>query len=290
MRERCDIIDCQQFPYLSCVSAKIVALTRRTPLVITWIEVWGDYWYEYLGPAGWFGRSIEKRLARFRDPKIAISNLTARRLRELYQSTVQAIVPVGIDVPVLQSLPAASEQTDLIFIGRLIREKNADLLVSTVKILRDRYPGIRVNIIGEGPEREKIQSMIEADHLGACISLHPFFTDHRDLIAVLKASKVFVLPSVREGFGISALEALACGLPVVTVDHPANAVRDLITEESGFLSSCDPHDLAEKISLALEKHEGMRMSCIRAAEPYAWDRIVTELETFYESQIRSRKD
>jgi L-malate glycosyltransferase len=286
MRERCDLIDCQQFPYLSGISAKIVASAQKNPLIITWIEVWGDYWYEYLGSAGRIGRFVEKRLARFRDPKIAISQLTARRLMGLYNRPVHAIVPVGIDIPLLRSIPPSAEQTDLIFAGRLIREKNADLLVSAVKILRERFPGIRVAIIGEGPEQGRITAMIEENRLGTCITLHPFFTDHRDLIASLKASKVFVLPSVREGFGISALEALACGLPVVTVDHPANAVRDLVTEESGFVSSGSPEDLAEKIGLALENHEAMRASCIRAAETYAWDRIVTDLERFYESQVR----
>ena len=42
----------------------------------------------------------------------------------------------------------------------------------------------------------------------------------------MKSSKICVLPSTREGFGITALEGLACGLPVVTIDHQANAIRD----------------------------------------------------------------
>ena len=290
MQERCELIDCQQFPYLSCISAKIVASAQRTPLIITWIEVWDEYWFEYLGAGGWVGKTIEKRLARLRDPGIAISNLTARRLKECYDRPVQAIVPVGIDIPWVRSIPPAAEKTDLIFVGRLIREKNADLLVGAVKILKKGHPGIRVAIVGEGPEEERLKAMIGEDQLGGSVSLHPFFPDHRDLIAFLKASKVFVLPSVREGFGISALEALACGLPVVTVDHPANAVRDLVTGESGFVSSCSPKDLAEKIGLALENHESMRTACIRAAEPYSWDQIVTDLERFYGSVIRCGKE
>jgi len=255
--------------------------------VITWIEVWGDYWYEYLGLSGWVGRSLEKRIARFRNPVIAISHLTARRLRELYNRPVQAIVPVGIDFPTLRSVPPAPEQTDLIFIGRLIREKNPELLVSAVKLLSVRFPGIRVAIIGEGPEQETIRALIDTGGLGSSITFHPFFSDHRDIIACLKASKVFVLPSVREGFGITALEALACGLPVVTVDHPANAIGDLVTNENGFFSSCSPEDLAEKIGCALERHEAMRTACILTAEAFGWDRIVTDLERFYESLVRS---
>ena len=60
MREKCDIIDCQQFPYFSCISAGFVSRIRKIPLTITWIEVWGDYWYEYIGKMGFLGKLIEQ--------------------------------------------------------------------------------------------------------------------------------------------------------------------------------------------------------------------------------------
>ena len=43
-KENYDIIDCQQFPYFSCIAAKCSIIFKKTPLVITWHEVWGDYW------------------------------------------------------------------------------------------------------------------------------------------------------------------------------------------------------------------------------------------------------
>ena len=106
--------------------------------------------------------------------------------------------------------------------------------------------------------------------------------NHDDLIARLKSSKVFVLPSTREGFGISALEALACGIPVVTVDHPANAIRDLITGDNGFLCSLSAEDLAKTICLALRHHKEMRNACIKSAESFDWENITSEIETFYQ--------
>jgi glycosyltransferase involved in cell wall biosynthesis len=205
----------------------------------------------------------------------------------MYAVPVPAVIPVGIDLSALQKIFPVHDRTDIIFIGRLIREKNADLLIQATRILMEKYPHIRVIIVGEGPEQEKLQRLICENGLDTHIELHNFFTDHTRIIALLKGSRVFVLPSTREGFGISALEALACGLPVVTVDHPANAVRDLVTTKTGFLSSLSPEDLAAKISLALEQQDGMRISCIQAAEQFAWDRIVTDLENFYASIIKS---
>jgi len=97
----------------------------------------------------------------------------------------------------------------------------------------------------------------------------------------MKAAKVFALPSTREGFGIAALEALACGIPVVTVDHPSNAARDLITEKTGFLSILSPEDLAHAIREALRHYSEMQLDCIAVAARYDWDRIATDLEGYY---------
>jgi len=62
MREKFDIIDVSAFPYFSCFSVKIVSMIRRTPMIITWHEIWKDYWYEYLG---WMGILGKEELGKF---------------------------------------------------------------------------------------------------------------------------------------------------------------------------------------------------------------------------------
>ena len=148
-------------------------------------------------------------------------------------------------------------------------------------------PQTRLSIIGEGPEQDALIKLIHDLSLEDRISVHSFFQQHDDVIARLKASKVFVLPSTREGFGITALESLACGVPIVTIDHPENAIRDLITVRNGFLSMLSAEDLSKKICLALAHHEEMRVSCRESAASYDWNKIVSEVETLYFSLIRS---
>ena len=63
MREEFDIIDCQQFPYFPCFPVKLASVMKKKPFVITWHEVWGDYWYEYLGWKGAFGKTTERLVA-----------------------------------------------------------------------------------------------------------------------------------------------------------------------------------------------------------------------------------
>jgi glycosyltransferase involved in cell wall biosynthesis len=289
LKERYDIIDCQQFPYFSCFSAKFFSKLKKIPLVITWHEVWGDYWYEYLGWKGFLGKITERLVARLTSENVAVSKTTAKNLNNLGLCHEINIIPNGIDLKRLRSISPSSESWDIIFVGRLIKEKHADLLIHAVTLLQYKNPNIRVVIIGDGPEYSKINNLINDKKIILPIHMCGFYRNHDDLIAQLKSSKVFVLPSTREGFGITALEALACGLPVVTVDHPANAVRDLITESNGFLCSLSAQDLADKISLALQHHIVMRDACRVSAESFDWDSITSDIESYYQSVIEIQK-
>jgi L-malate glycosyltransferase len=282
---RFDLIDCQQFPYFSCISVKLCSLIRRTTLVITWHEVWGNYWYTYLGRAGAFGKCIERSVARLTPHVIGVSKTTTAHLIKSGGPETIRIIPNGVDNNRIAMIPLAADRSDLIFAGRLIREKHADLLVQAFAILLKEQPGLTLLVIGDGPERESLLGLIRETGLGDCIRIRGFEAEHDDLIARMKASKVFVLPSTREGFGITALEALACGLPVVTVDHPANAIRELITEKNGFHSSLSAEDLAGKIRQALAHHEEMRDACIATAAAFDWDCIAAESEDYYRSVI-----
>ena len=289
LKERFDIIDCQQFPYFSCFSTKLASVVKKTHLVITWHEVWGDYWYEYLGWKGFVGKTTERLVARLTSENVAVSKTTAKNLNNLGLCHNIKIIPNGIDLTRIRSISPSSESWDIIFVGRLIKEKHADMLINALELLLHEFPDIRVLIIGEGPEYLKTKHLIDEKKMNDSIHMCGFYRNHNDLIAQLKSSKVFVLPSTREGFGISALEALACGLPVVTVNYQTNAIRDLITKSNGFLSSLFAEDIAHTISLALKHHEEMRTACIESAESFDWDRVTLDTESYYHSVIKIQK-
>ncbi|WP_223209026.1 MULTISPECIES: glycosyltransferase [Pyrococcus] len=78
-----DIIDCQEFSYLSCLSAKFHSVTRKIPLVITWHELWKDYWRDYLGGLGKVGEKIEILTSKLTTYNVSVSRLTQKRLMKL---------------------------------------------------------------------------------------------------------------------------------------------------------------------------------------------------------------
>jgi L-malate glycosyltransferase len=285
MREEFDIIDCQQFPYFPCFPVKIVSIVKKKPLVITWHEVWGDYWYEYLGWKGVFGKITERLVTRLALNTVAVSGTTAKKLRHLGVRSEIRIIPNGIDPGQMRSVSPSSELSDIIFVGRLIKEKHVDVLVRAFAVLLKESPDLTLLVLGDGPVREAVRSLVRDFAIEDRVILKPFLDSHDEVISLMKSSRVCVIPSTREGFGIAALEALACGLPVVTAGHPDNAIGELITENTGFLSSLSVEDLAGKIRVALCRYPVMKTACIASAETYDWDHIMDRVEIWYQLMI-----
>lgn len=262
---KADLIDCQVFPYLS-----VIPFVLRKNLVLTWHEFWGDYWYEYLGWKGFFGKVIERAVASLDKKFVAVSNTTANALKSIGCSKI-TVIPNGIDFEMISSIEKSDLEFDVVFAGRLIKEKNADLLLEAMKLL----PDYKCLIVGNGPEKERLKSLAPNN-----VEFKEFL-DYKELIAIFKSSKVFVLPSRREGFGMVALEANACGLPVVTIEHKMNAAME-IAKETGFIAKIDPEDLAEKIKMAIAFKNKIREKCINYAKNFDWNVIAKKLAEFYD--------
>ena len=281
-RTRFDVIDCQGFPFFSCFTAKINSLFGGSPLVITLHEVWNDYWYEYLGKAGFFGKLVEKIMVNLTGRIIAVSTKTKNDLKAMKSSEKSVVIPNGIDFNYIHDIAPADEKSDIIFAGRLIKEKNVDMLIKTIPLVKEKIPDVKCCIIGDGPERAKLEKLVQRLGVQDSIIFKGFMKNYDDLISYMKSSQVFVLPSVREGFGIVVIEANACGLPVVVVKHRMNAASDLIiNNKNGIVSDFSREGMAENIISMIDKKKEMQKDCIATSGEYDWDKIVDTLEEFY---------
>lgn len=279
-----DIIDCQAFPYFPCFPAKLFSM-RGPELFITWHEVWGEYWYEYLGRKGAFGRIVERAVTRLTDKNIAVSKMTKKDLEGLGVTGVQ-VVPNGIDFERIEQVKAADRESDIVCVGRLVGHKNVDLLIRALGLAAKDIPDIKAVIIGDGPERGRLIALTQELNLTKNIEFTGFLDDYDDALALMKSSKVFASPSIREGFGMAALEANACGLPVVTVRHRMNAVCDLVADNTGLICEQSADSLAEALKLELSSsvREKMRQQCMENAKGYDWKTICDLTEKVYEAQ------
>ena len=145
----------------------------------------------------------------------------------------------------------------LVFVGRLVEKKGVAYLIEAVAMLAGRYPALKLNIVGDGPLRESLESL--ATKFGVQDKVHFIGSVlNEDVPDFLRAAKISVMPSVvassgdQEGLGLVAVEALGCGCAVVAFDLPA--VRDTIIDgKTGLMAEPEKSaDLADKIAMLLE--------------------------------------
>lgn len=287
--DKFDIIDVSVFPYFSCFTVKAVSLLKKTPSVLTWHEFWGDYWYEYMGQKGFFGKNIEKLTYLISRYNIAVSDMTKNSLEKLGQKKNGVrVISNGIDIGHIDGIPAANEKFDVLFAGRLIKEKHADVLLMAIAELKDRIPGIKLCIIGDGPERETLEKLIET--FGICENVTMTgFLEYDEVIAKMKSSSIFALPSTREGFGMVVIEAFACASPVITVKGERNASQYLVDDNCGVVTELEAGKISESIEKLLsDENLRLRMSesAVQKSKEYDWNKIVDDCIHFYRTTIR----
>ena len=213
---------------------------------------------------------------------ITVSSKTRKDLSEIKPGENPIIIPNGIDLKQINDIRPSEHKTDVIFVGRLIKEKNVDLLLKALVKVKDFIPHLKCIIIGEGPERDKLENLARELNLQSNSTFLGFLEDYNQVISYMKSSEVLVLPSEREGFGMVVLEANACGLPVVVVDHPMNAAKDLITEgKNGYISEATFESLSKNIIESIKVGKYIADYCREMAGEYDWDEIVKKLEITY---------
>lgn len=103
------------------------------------------------------------------------------------------------------------EEYDLVFLGRLSKEKNPTQFIEIVKLVQDKR-GINAVMIGDGPLKEECKELIDKYQLNSVITLKGFLNNP---YVILKNSKILCMTSIWEGFGLAAIEALTLGKPVI---------------------------------------------------------------------------
>ena len=229
-----DVLEADHVPYLQILVLRFVATIKRKRLVVTWHEAWGrSYWRHYLGWAGSAAWFVEKLAMRLPDHIIAASPHTAERLRKTLGTRASiTIAPNGIDLEAVRSSYPDAATTDLVVVSRLIAHKRIDMLLDAVALLHAQGVPVTCRIIGDGPERENLRNQVRVQGLERAVDFRHDVREQKEVYALIKAAKVFVFPSAREGFGIAVLEALACGVPVVTTSAPDNLAQHLVAQSS----------------------------------------------------------
>ena len=219
----------------------------------------------------------------------------AKRAAFLKISQKKVILPNGIDWESYQLLPSKgsfrrkiklNDQSPLVlFLGRINFKKGLDLLVPAFGRALLKYPDARLAVVG--PDNEGYGSKVRRMCREQGIHDKVFFVDHIRPEKVKEAyvdADVFVLPSYTENFGLTVVEAMACGCPVIISDQ-VNIWREIQETGAGIVVGLTPRALAKAICQVLsDKGLAREMGAqgrLAAEERYAWPCIVEQLTQIY---------
>jgi len=283
-----DVIWCGVFPYFHLFPLLPLA-GRRT--AIDWWEAWGRLWLDYLGPAGWIGRLIESlaiRLYSRTGTLVAPSEMTRSDILRLGGRPDGVVtIPLGVDLAAVARIARAGSGSDLVYAGRLKDHKNVAHILQALALLKERGIALSLAVVGEGPEKAKLEALAAGLGIGEQVRFLGALPGDQ-MFAVIKAASLFVHPSTKEGGGsITAIEANACGTPLVIYRHPAGIDPRLIRQgvNGWIVEQIGPEHLAGKLrelvqSRTLERFD--RAACVQCVAEFDWSAVAARYAELFE--------
>lgn len=166
--------------------------------------------------------------------------LVSDSLRKFYKRQLSDTKCKCFYIPnMLDSVPdqlSKLNEKRLISVGRLSREKGYEDLLDVFKLIHQEEPSWRLDIIGDGAQKNLLGDRIFNEGLKECVTLHGF-QDKTFINNLLSQSSIYLMTSVTESFGIVLIEAMSYGLPCVAFDSAEGATELIKNNENGFLIS-----------------------------------------------------
>lgn len=180
-----------------------------------------------------------------------------------------------------QPAPANDNNVQILSVGSLEIVKGHDILLKAMLKLKERF---KLTMIGNGPLLEKYMQFVSSNRLGDRVAFLKEI-ENQYLGGYIRKSHLFCMPSRSEGFGLSALEALACGIPVIG-SNVGGLAEMVIDGFNGYLfNPGDADDLARKLSMASEKDWDGEIIAQWAKDHYSVSRWTNEMVSLIRGEI-----
>ncbi len=240
-------------------------LLRHRPLVIT--AHGSDVNF---GKRSRFLRSLIKFTCKRASTVIFVSEDLAEKAKSLYSISSEKlrVIDCGVDTEIFlpqdkiylrEKLSLPLNRKIILFVGNLVKAKGVNFLIESIPDILSSEPNLLAVIVGEGELEEKLRIQVKDLGIENFVQFEGF-KPHSEIALWMSASDLFVLPSLREGFGLVALEALSSGVPIVT--SQVGGIPEFVKDgENGFLvEPGNPSEIAKKVRILLKdkkRHSNM---------------------------------
>jgi len=224
------------------------------------------------------------------------------RSHHLLTNSKSFVVPNGIDLSeyadigneyIPDILKELRGKKAILFLGRLNPIKGLDILVEAFKRIADEYQDVL--LIMAGPDSDGYGATVKGWLIDAGILARVIFTGMirgKDKLSIIKHSSLLILPSYSENFGMSAVEAMACGVPIV-ISNKVGIYREVEENRAGVIVETTPGSLYHGIKVLLDneafKEELAANGKKMVAEYYDIDKVADKMIGVYEGLIKNAK-
>lgn len=289
-----DLIHCNT--YFPVFSGKVVARIRHMPLVTTFHDIYRlSDWVASQQSLVWglLGHIATVFAARVgREQIISVSPQCKQKLMALgIPSDTITVIPNGIDMELLNNMRTERVQSQILYVGRLVRLKHVDRLIYAFRDVLKQVPEANLKIVGDGPERSHLQGLVRELGLTVRVSFTGVTPTYDAVARYLKESTIFVLPSTVEGESVAAKEAMGAGLPVIAMNVKGSGVLSLVRDgENGFLVEPGNQALLVERMIELLRDEGKRRemgaAAGRSVAAYDWKTIADRTLEVYQQIMK----
>jgi len=217
----------------------------------------------------------------------SVSEVAAQRIRDVVGPDVPVLVtPNGVDPQVwrVTPIPHDVDEVHVVAVMRLAPRKRAMALLGILHSARRAVPAdtrLRATVVGDGPDRARVERYINQHDLDVRLAGRLPHEGIRDLYAT---ADLFVQPSIKESFGLAALEARTAGIPIIA--RQETGITEFVQQGvEGLLADSDEHMAGAIAYLATQPEQRARMAeHNRTVEPeQVWPRVLESVERAYEA-------
>lgn len=283
-----EIMASHQFDIVHIHSPSVPVLPILTHLTSTGPTVGTFHTYFEWNPLYAFYQRVAQDAIENMDGRIAVSRLCVEALQKYFSANFR-VIPNGVDVDYFSAPQGKLNKLDdgkinILFLARLDPRNGLEALIKAFRIVHRQHKNTRLTVVGDGPLRWYFRTLV--DHgIKNDVHFEGFANGTRpDYFA---ASDIFCFPVQKASFGITILEAMAAGKPIVCSD--LSAFHDILDGDCRYIDPYDEHDLAAKLTELVE-NENLRKELgekgRRRVDRYSWKNVTQEVLGFYREILK----